>query len=292
MDPDDDERPSSPLVPPPEGGERPMSYLAAAGFAVGTTFVYIFFLSFIGSIRGGEDHRVDLVTSFGCQLVSTLIALFLILQLHAPSKSIRDFLGVRTTHRGFYPLAAMLGMAVQIPANALYDLIVKRWPTGQPREEMLQEELAGGVPKRILFFAILVVAGPLIEEIFFRGALFRPLRRRYDALGTILATSTFFAFAHLEWQLVLPIFIVGFSLGLLRSASGSLLPSCIMHGLFNGITLGSVYSRSPTEIADSAPIPLPVTIGGSAVTIVLLGLVYLLGKKSEEAREAREKDEA
>ncbi|MDI1430037.1 CPBP family intramembrane glutamic endopeptidase [Polyangium sorediatum] len=291
MDPNDDDRPSNPLVPPAERGERSMSYLSAAGFAVGTTFLYIFFLSLIGSIRGG-DGRLDLVTSFGCQLVSTLIALFLILQLHAPDKSIRDYLGVRATHRGFFPLAAMLGMAVQIPANALYDIIVKRWPTGQPREEMLQEELAGGVPKRVLFFVILVLAGPLIEEVFFRGALFRPLRRRYDALGTLLATSTFFAFAHLEWQLVLPIGIVGLSLGLLRSASGSLLPSFVMHGLFNGITLGSVYSRSPTEIADSAPIPLSVTIGGSAVTLVLLGLVYLLGKKSEVAREAREKDVA
>ncbi|MDI1480012.1 CPBP family intramembrane glutamic endopeptidase [Polyangium sp. y55x31] len=291
MDPDEDERPSSPLIPRPEGGERSMSYIAAAGFAIGTTFVYIFFLSLIGSIRGG-DGRADLVTSFGCQLVSTLIALFLILQLHAPDKSIRDYLGVRATHRGFFPLAAMLGMAVQIPANALYDVLVKRWPTGQPREEMLQEELAGGVPKRILFFVILVLAGPLIEEIFFRGALFRPLRRRYDALGTILATSTYFAFAHLEWQLVVPIGLVGFSLGLLRSASGSLLPSFVMHGLFNGITLASVYTQSPAEAAASTPIPLPVTIGGSAVTIVLLGLVHLLGKKSEVAREAREKDVA
>ncbi|MDC3953448.1 CPBP family intramembrane glutamic endopeptidase [Polyangium jinanense] len=291
MDPDEDERPSSPLLPRPEGGERSMSYLAAAGFAVGTTFVYIFFLAFIGSIRGG-DGRTDLVTSFGCQLVATLSALFLILQLHAPDKSIRDYLGVRATHRGFFPLAAMLGIAVQIPANALYDLIVKRWPTGQPREEMLQEELAGGVPKRFLFFVILVLAGPLLEEVFFRGALFRPLRRRYDALGTVLATSTYFAFAHLEWQLVLPIGLVGFSLGLLRSASGSLLPSFIMHGLFNGITLGSVYSRSPTDVADNTPIPLSVTIGGSAATIVLLLLVHLLGKKSELAREARGKDEA
>ena len=290
MDPDD-ERESQPLIPRPEGGERTMSYLVAILFAFGTTFVYLFFYALIGSIRG-EGGRPDLVTSFGCQLAATLIALFLILQLHAPDKSIRDYLGVRATHLGFFPLAAMLGMAVQVPANAIYDLIVKRWPTGQPREEMLQEELAGGVPKRILFFVILVLAGPLIEEIFFRGALFRPLRRRYPALGVVLATSTYFAFAHLEWQIVLPIALVGLSLGLLRSASGSLLPSFVMHGIFNGITLASVYTRVPTETPESTPIPLSVTIGGSAVTIVLLVLVYLLGEKSEVARLARGKDEA
>ncbi len=291
MDPDE-ERPSSPLFPRPEGGgERPMRYVVAAAFSIGTTFVYVFFVAFIASLRG-SGGRADLVTSFGCQLVATLTALFLILQLHAPDRSIRDYLAVRGTHLGFFPLAALLGTAVQVPANALYDVIVRRWPTGQPREDLLYEELAGGVPKRILFFVILVLAGPLIEEIFFRGALFRPLRRRYDALGVVLATSTFFAIAHLEWQLVLPIGLVGISLGLLRSASGSLLPSFLMHAVFNGITLGSVYSRSAAEIAESAPIPLSVTIGGSAVTIVLLGLVHLLGKKSEVASLSRRKDEA
>lgn len=290
MGPDDDERSSQPLVPRPEGGERSMSYFVAVAFAVGTTFLYIFFLSLISSIRG--EGRPDLVTSFGCQLVATLLALFLILQLHAPDRSIRDYLAVRPTHLGFFPLAALLGMAVQVPANALYDLLVRRWPTAQPREESLQELLAGGVPARILFFVILVLAGPLIEEVFFRGALFRPLRRRHDALGTVLVTSVLFAMAHLEWQLILPIGLVGLSLGLLRSASGSLLPSFVMHGLFNGITLASVYMRSPAEIADAQPIPLLVTIGGSAVTIVLLGLVHLLGKRSEAARLARGKDAA
>lgn len=202
-----------------EPGERSMSFLAATGFSLATTFFFFFLVAFIVSLRPAA--ATDLVTKFGCQAVATLLALFFILRLYAPDQSIRDVLGIRPTHFAFFPLAALLGAVVQIPANGVYDLISRRFPPAEPREQALQEELAGGIPTRILFFVILALAGPLLEEVFFRGALFRPLRRRYDAVSVVALTSVLFALAHLEWQIMVPIGLVGVSLGVLRSASGS-----------------------------------------------------------------------
>lgn len=291
MDEDDDERDSDPFGPrEPEGGERSMSYVGAALWACAMTAVFLFGLVLVVSIRPAAQS--DLVTKFGCQVIATLLALFLILRLYAPERSIRDFLGIRSTHVGFYPLALLLGVAVQVPANALYDLITRRFPTVTEHDDSLFEDLSKGRLSRVVAIVVLAVAGPFVEEVFFRGALFRPLRKRYDAAGVVLATSVYFAASHLEWQMIAPIAIVGLSLGVLRSASGSLVPSFLMHGAFNGVTLYSLLTRGPSEGADTSPIPLKISIAGSAVTLVLLVLVTLLGDRSAWAHEARQRDES
>lgn len=290
MDEDDDERGSDPFGPrEPIEGELPMTYVGAAAWSLGMTFVFFFLVMLVISIRPAAQS--DLVTKFGCQLIATLLALFAILRLHAPDKSIREFLGIRSTHAGFYPLAALLGASVQVPANALYDLITRRFPTPADHDDTLYEEISRGRFDRIIAVVVLAFAGPLLEEIFFRGAIFRPLRRRYEGTGVVVATSLFFAASHLEWQMIGPIAIVGLALGSLRNASGSLLPSVVMHGVFNGVTLYSLFMRGSAS-ADNTPLPLSISIGGSVLTLALLGLVYLLGDRSAWAGEARRKDEA
>ena len=151
-----------------------------------------------------------------------------------------------------------------MPANALYDLITRRFPTPAEHDDALYDELSRGRLSRFIAVLVLAIAGPLLEEVFFRGALFRPLRRRYEASGVIFATSLFFAASHLEWQMIAPIAIVGLALGSLRSASGSLVPSFVMHGVFNGITLYSLLARGAGSGAEAnTPIPRAIAIGGS-----------------------------
>lgn len=291
MDEDDDDRESDPFSPSePPGGERSMTYFGAALWACGMTAVFLFGLVFVVSVRPAAQS--DLVTKFGCQVIATLLALFVILRMYAPEKSIRDFLGIRSTHVGFYPLALSLGVSVQVPANVLYDLITRRYPTLTEHDNSLYEDLSKGRLSRIVAIFVLALAGPLVEEIFFRGALFRPLRKRYDAAGVVLATSLFFAASHLEWQMIAPIAIVGLSLGVLRSASGSLVPSFLMHAAFNGVTLYSLITRGAGEAADTSPIPFKIALAGSLVTVLLLALATWLGDKSAWATEARQRDES
>src|SRR5205085_2022064 len=83
----------------------------------------------------------------------------------------------------------------------------------------------------------MVLIGPLVEELLFRGALFGPLAKRHPLSTVIVASAGMFAFVHLEPRIIPPIFLLGLAMGGLRAMSGSLLPSLLFHFAFNGTEL-------------------------------------------------------
>ncbi len=289
---DDDREPSSDPFGSPESqrGERAMTYFGAVGWTLLSTSLFLFLLLIMMSVRPGVGN--DLITNFGLQLVSTLLTFFCILRFYAPNVSIRRFLGLRGTHGGFYVLAAVLGVVIQVPTTALYDVILKRFPSQADHDSVLMEDLARGTPWRVALCVIIVFAGPFLEEVFFRGALFRPLKKQSATLGVILVSSVLFALVHLEKQIFVPIAIVGITLGILRSASGSLIPSIIMHTTFNGAAFWSMYERfrsgKPTD--SDASVPVPIVLTASLAALLLVAITYVVGQRSQTARDARGED--
>lgn len=270
--------------------ELPLTYLLAIVWSLGTTVFFALLIGVNAILR--PPKSVHLVASFACQVAAMLPGLIWIPRLHAAGFRAREVFALRSTHPGFYPLAALLGLVVQVPVNALFQVIDRRFPSGMDLDESLVDDLHGGPLRKLALVLIIAVLGPLIEELFYRGALFSPLRRRHGTVGVVAVTSALFAVAHVQWQTLLPIGIVGIALGVLRSESGSLLPSALMHGVFNGITLISLVARDAglVEREPQGPIPIGVTIGGSALTLLGLGLARELGQRSQAAAEARRKD--
>lgn len=289
---DDDQEPSSDPFGPPDSqrGERTMTYFGAIGWTLLSTSLFLFLLLIMVSIRPGAG--TDLVTNFGAQVVGTLFTLFCILRFYAPNVSIRHFLGLRGTHAGFYVLAAVLGILIQVPTTALYDAILKRNPTEMDHDTAMLEDMARGAPWRAVLFFIIVLAGPFLEEVFFRGALFRPLKKENTSFGIIIVSSLLFALVHLEKQIFFPIAIVGITLGILRAASGSLIPSIIMHTTFNGAAFLSLYERHRSGGTNTAETSAPpsIVIGASLAAFLLVVLTFVVGRRSEVAREARDED--
>ena len=272
--------------------DLPFTYFFAIAWSIGTTIGFVLLISFSAMLRSPEGGH--LISSFACQVAAMLPGLILIPRLHAPRSSAREVFALRPTHPAFYALAVMLGLVVQVPANAIFQLIDRFYPSGMDLDDALLDDLHGGPLRKVALVLIIAVLGPLIEELFYRGALFSPLRRRYTPAFVVALTSALFALAHVQWQMLLPIGLVGIALGVLRSESGSLLPSALMHGVFNGLTLVSLAARDagmlPRE--PEVPIPIGVTIGGSALTLLVLGLVRELGQRSKVAAEARRKDQS
>ncbi|WP_437677657.1 CPBP family intramembrane glutamic endopeptidase [Sorangium sp. So ce131] len=281
---------------PGESGERPMSMPAAGGWVAGVTFLFLWLLGIIATFR--PDERLDVISSFGCQAVAYLLGLFGVLQIHAPRASIRELLGVRRTHAAFYPIAIALGVALEGPIAAVYDAIERRWPSGVSERELVKIFAEASALELAALGAVFIALGPAVEEIFFRGALVRPLRQRYAAPLVIAATSALFAVAHIEWQKFLPIAIFGVFLGVLRVASGSLLPPVLLHATYNAIqcyALLTVAAADPAGEAAAAPpagAPAPawVVAASSACALVLVALAIALGNRAEAAVRAREKD--
>jgi uncharacterized protein len=174
-------------------------------------------------------------------------------------------LGFRRPGGGLF---AGVGLGVAVGAGAiLMSIIVNPISVyvldrlGYPTESTVQQPFmrglvgwvednpAAAIPAIIL---VVVVIGPAVEELVFRGAIFNGLNRlgaliSSRTLGTTpgrpagwapfvlaaLVSSTFFALLHLEPVLLPAILILALTLCALFQRTGSLLPPLVAHATFN-----------------------------------------------------------
>ena len=81
-----------------------------------------------------------------------------------------------------------------------------------------------------------VVLAPLFEETIFRGALLPVLAKRWGTAGGVVLSALLFAMAHISIGELAPLTVLGVGLALLRVSTGRLLPSVLMHALWNAVT--------------------------------------------------------
>jgi len=92
------------------------------------------------------------------------------------------------------------------------------------------------IASSVLRLLAVVVAGPIFEEIVFRGVAFGLLcRTRIGPAGAILVTSAVWAAIHVDYSptIIAILFVAGLILGLARWRSGSVYLPAIMHILWN-----------------------------------------------------------
>ena len=82
-----------------------------------------------------------------------------------------------------------------------------------------------------------LVFAPITEEFYFRGILFKYFSERNGKLFILILTSLLFSIIHLNVTAAPTLFILGFSLGLVKLITDNILSSIIMHSLFNCIML-------------------------------------------------------
>lgn len=82
-----------------------------------------------------------------------------------------------------------------------------------------------------------LVFAPITEEFYFRGILFKYFAERNGKLFILISTSLLFSIIHLNVPAAPTLFILGFSLGLVKLITDNILSSIIMHALFNCIML-------------------------------------------------------
>lgn len=141
-------------------------------------------------------------------------------------------------------LGAGLQLGLAVLLAPLAEILV---PDGesiqQLPEELLNQDTAFYV--RFTIAAIAVLAGPLIEELTYRGVLLTALRHRGDRFA-ILASAGVFSIVHIvtltppllaSAVLVLPMmFVLGVLLARMTVKSGRLGPSIMTHMGFNALT--------------------------------------------------------
>lgn len=128
-------------------------------------------------------------------------------------------------------LALLGGLTISFVPTWLVSLLVNHVPALRPEElEIVSEFMSGGVGiLQILFFMIIVFIMPPLEELVFRGWLWKLVSWKMTPYWTWIIISLVFAAIHMEPVHVLGLLPFSFFVGWLRYKTGELGPSIIAH---------------------------------------------------------------
>ncbi|MEM7229993.1 MAG: CPBP family intramembrane glutamic endopeptidase [Planctomycetota bacterium] len=128
------------------------------------------------------------------------------------------------------------------PAGGEGDIFV---PTGGPAHPIILEIANGSISARVLILLLAAVAAPVVEEIMFRGVLYRHLRdasRSFAVVGSFivsgLLSSFVFAIVHPQGWIAVPVLMaLAMAFCLAREWRDSLIAPMVVHGTSNGIVM-------------------------------------------------------
>lgn len=119
---------------------------------------------------------------------------------------------------------------------------------GVEPQELVSLFQAGGDPLAIgLLVVLAVVLAPIVEEIIFRGCLYRFLKSQTTRLPAQLISGALFSLMHANLFSFVPLLVVGVLLARVYERSGNLLVPIWFHAFFNGFSLLMLYVTSLSE---------------------------------------------
>lgn len=214
---------------------------------------------------GWLDAEHDIPLAGAIDLVASY-SLLLVLLLYAVYRKTGDYrfpLGPNPSYNGALVYAslavpligvALVGIyAVFLPLSYVWPEEVHFWVI-EPSPMIFWERETGAAVASLLNILMLVVAGPIIEEIFFRGFLLNRWMKKYGARKAIAFSSIAFAVLHVD-LIGAAIFSVVLCMIYLRTQS--LIGPIIVHvannclGLLAEVIESYVYSKeNPYSLAD------------------------------------------
>jgi len=88
----------------------------------------------------------------------------------------------------------------------------------------------------IWIFLLLVVVGPIVEELIFRGYLYGKIRAaRVPFWLTAIIVSVLFGLAHMQWNVGIDTFVLSMVMCFARELTGTIWTGVLMHMIKNGI---------------------------------------------------------
>lgn len=209
----------------------------------------------IASLTGGKADQLDVwlesihnqLLFFGVWVIMAATALWLFLKKrHA---NLRD-VGIDTPRLQYIAY----GFGGVIVYFAVYFVAVMAISQLIPSLDLQQEQDLGFEAPRqaaeyLSAFVTLVVLPPIIEELIFRGFLFKGMRATFTFLPAAIFTSVLFALGHLEfgngtpllWIAGIDTFILSMVMCYVRERTGSIWPTILMHALKNMVAFTFLY---------------------------------------------------
>lgn len=117
-----------------------------------------------------------------------------------------------------------------------------------PPQELVTLFQAGGDPLAIgLLVVFAVVLAPVVEELIFRGCVYRFFKSKTTVISAQIISAVIFASIHANLLSFVPLILVGILLARCYEKSGSILVPICFHAFFNGFSLLMllIMSQSP-----------------------------------------------
>jgi membrane protease YdiL (CAAX protease family) len=184
-----------------------------------------------------------------------LIALLMLIIVHRQWPTFWSL--ARPPGFGFGPAVSaywyVLALIIGIVAPPLGGLLTELLAHGQTVSQNV-EELSRHAPDslRLPLGMVMVVVGPLIEELLFRGVLLSALMRVLSTTWSITISAVLFGVVHLEgldfkWFALPGLILLAVGLAWLRLKSSSLWPAIVAHGMYNLFALIALFATTATN---------------------------------------------
>lgn len=93
----------------------------------------------------------------------------------------------------------------------------------------------------LLTVLMVVLVGPFVEELLFRGVLLTALDERLGGVVAILLSAPVFAILHGSVWSFVPLTFLGIALGWLTVSRRSLWPAVVLHAAYNGVLVAAAF---------------------------------------------------
>lgn len=136
-----------------------------------------------------------------------------------------------------YTTAFLGGLAISLFPAWFVTRLSELFPSLRPEElEVVANFFSEGIgPVQIVFFMIITFVMPPLEELVFRGWLWKALQWKLTPYWAWIATSLLFAAIHMEPLHVLGLLPLSFFLGWLRMRTGDINASVLAHMTNNAV---------------------------------------------------------
>ena len=116
-------------------------------------------------------------------------------------------------------------------------------------QELITLFQGGGDPLALgLLVVFAVVLAPVVEELIFRGCLYRFLKSQSTILPAQIISGALFSLIHANLFSFVPLVVVGILLARVYEKSGSILTPICFHALFNGFNLLILFLGTISEV--------------------------------------------
>ncbi|MBE0475668.1 MAG: CPBP family intramembrane metalloprotease [Coriobacteriia bacterium] len=114
-------------------------------------------------------------------------------------------------------------------------------PPGMRWNADLSRVFGAGLPGFALTVALVVLVGPLVEEVVFRGVILGAVSSRLGPWPAIVASALLFSVYHFTAWLLVPSFVLGVACGWLAARRPTLIPAVALHSLYNAVAVAAAF---------------------------------------------------